>query len=467
MRKITVLMIAATQFFCFHAYAEPTEKPDSKQETFVIKSLEQCLDMAIKNNRQRRISEIAVSIAESQHKQALSAYWPWLKAEISGTRSDDEPNFVFPSEVMRVMGVEAHVPEKDVKLMNRDLLISNLEFIFPLYTGGKRTAHSKRARIGVEIAKESARQTDIKIIYDVKRMYYGFILAANLRKFGRETLDRFDAAMKLTEHLYQHGEGVVKKTDYLRSKVMKSFIMAMQESLISNEKMAGSALVNAMGLEWHVQPEPVDKEIPFTPFDSELAELITDAYQFNPDWSRLEKALKVAEAEIKKAKSGHFPIIALTGRLSQVNNSYDKGIVTDVNRKSWNIGIGVRIPLFSGFLTTNQIREAAAKLEKMKHEKMLLKEGIALRIKDAFLKIMRAQGQIKATEHAVDAARENRELNIRAYQYELVETREVIEAQLMESFVQAQHVKALYDHAVAKARLDYIVGREIEGIFKP
>ncbi len=467
MMKITILMIAATQFFCFHVYAEPTEKPDFKQETFVIKSLEQCLNIAIKNNRQRRISEIAVSIAESQHKQALSAYWPWLKAEISGSRSDDEPNFVFPSETMTVMGTPAHIPEKNVKLMDRDLLISSLEFVFPLYTGGKRTALSKQARVGVEIAKESARQTDIKIIYDVKRMYYGFILAATLQKFGRETLERFEATLKMTDYLYQHGEGAVKKTDYLRSKVIESFIRSMQEKLISNEKIAGSALVNAMGLEWHIQPDPADKEITFTPFDSDLAELISDAYQFNPDWSRLEMALKVAEAEIKEAKSGRFPIVALTGNLIRLDNSYEKGMMTDINKEAWNIGIGIRIPLFSGFRTTNQIKEAAAKLEKMKQEKMLLKEGIALRIKDAFLEIIRAQAQIKATQHALDAARENRELNIRAYQHELVETREVIEAQLMESFVQAQYVKALHDHSVAKARLDYIVGREIEGILKP
>jgi hypothetical protein len=59
------------------------------------------------------------------------------------------------------------------------------------------------------------------------------------------------------------------------------------------------------------------------------------------------------------------------------------------------------------------------------------------------------------------AATENRDLNTRAYENELVETEKVIRAQLMEALMQAQHYKALYDHIALKSQLNLLVGTEV------
>jgi outer membrane protein len=93
---------------------------------------------------------------------------------------------------------------------------------------------------------------------------------------------------------------------------------------------------------------------------------------------------------------------------------------------------------------------------------VLLREGIALQVKDVFLQMVRSQEQRDAMEEAVKAAEENRDLNERAYQQELVETKDVIEAQLVESFMKANNEKTLYDHIEARARLEFVVGKEIE-----
>ncbi|MEE9605158.1 MAG: hypothetical protein V3V70_06250, partial [Candidatus Scalindua sp.] len=93
---------------------------------------------------------------------------------------------------------------------------------------------------------------------------------------------------------------------------------------------------------------------------------------------------------------------------------------------------------------------------------ILFREGIALQVKEAFLKLTRAQGQVGATEEALNAAQENGELNVRAYQDELVETRDVIEAQLLESFINAQYLKVLYDHIENFTRLEFIIGKAVK-----
>ena len=99
--------------------------------------------------------------------------------------------------------------------MDRDSLISSVDLVCPVYMEEKRIAISKQAGIGIDAAKESARRTDLQVAFDVKRMYYGAVLAKNLSKPGRETPDRFEVSLDLTESL----TFVPIKTNWWRPKI--------------------------------------------------------------------------------------------------------------------------------------------------------------------------------------------------------------------------------------------------------
>jgi outer membrane protein TolC len=228
--------------------------------------------------------------------------------------------------------------------------------------------------------------------------------------------------------------------------------------------MARAALTNSMGMEWENPVEPAPQELPFNPSTIALKELVSGAYSFNPDWARLEAGLLAAEAKIDEANSGHLPKIGLFGTLTRIENSYDKGMVTSDNKNSWIIGIGMELPLFNGFRTTGEVREARARLERLKQQQLLLKEGIALQIKHIYIQLMSSQQQKVSSEAAALSSEENRSLNERAYREELVETKDVLEAQMVESLMKAQYHKALYDHLDARANLDFVVGRQITDV---
>jgi outer membrane protein len=110
------------------------------------------------------------------------------------------------------------------------------------------------------------------------------------------------------------------------------------------------------------------------------------------------------------------------------------------------------------------VREAAARLRKLKEQQVLLREGLALQVKNIFIKMISARQQKESSEAAASAAEENRSLNERAYSAGLVDTKDVIEAQIMESLMKAQYQKARYDHLEARANLDFIVGREVNDL---
>jgi outer membrane protein TolC len=458
-RLALAALLAWFAFGAVPAHAAGPEKPAPRRL-----SLPECLAIAMENNRSRPVSRLGVEIAEAQLAQALSSCWPQASARSSFTRMDEDPDFLFPSISIPFPGFTARVPDQKIKLMDRDIWTASADLVYPLYTGGRRTALVKQAQSGVAAAREEVRRTDLQVAYDVKRFYYGAVLAKRLREIASDSLARMEVTLDLTERLYKGGSLKVKKTDYLRNKTAVEGLRAAHALAKGMERLAVAALTNAIGMEWNAEIDVSETGIPFRPCGENLREFVSGAYSFSPDWKKTAEGIKAAEAQVDEKKAGHLPRLALVGRLSHIGNSYDKGLVTPGNEDSWMGGIAMELPLFNGFRTRNEVREATARLERMHHQKILLGEGIALQVKDAFLRMERSREQRQAMDKAVRAAEENRDLNERAYHDEFVETKDVIEAQLVESYMKAGREMVLYDHAEAQARLEYIVGRKIEGM---
>jgi outer membrane protein TolC len=465
--------------------AAGSEDPKAATEAATpVLNLGQCLQIARENNRSKPASRFSVEIAEAQLAQALSSYWPQLSAKASAMRMDEDPNFLFPEATVTVpastivattplgqlpVSVPAQtvtVREQDIKVMDRDAALATLSLVYPVYTGGLRPALVKRAESGVAAAKQEARRADLQVVYDVKRFYWGAVLAKNLSRVAADSLARMEVTLELTESVYKSGSTRVKKTDFLRNKTVVEALRSTLAFLKGNERLTRAALTNALGLAWDTEIEVYDEEIPFQPYGADLRKLVGNAYSFSPDWARLEEGINATEAQVDEKRAGYLPRVALVGNLAHVENSYSKGAVTPQNRNSWSVGVGLELPLFNGFRTRGEVAEAKARLGKIKEQQILFREGIALQVKDVLIQMVRSQEQRQAMEAASKSAGENRDLNERAYQEDLVETKDVIEAQLVDSFMKASNEKTLYDHVEAQARLEFVVGRELEFILQ-
>ncbi|HUB81041.1 MAG TPA: TolC family protein [Bryobacteraceae bacterium] len=475
-----------------------------------ILSLDDCLHTAMAKNHQRPASRFAVAAAEAQHRQALAAYWPQITAKGGWTELSNSPDFLFPASTMYIpaqnvsipggtvtVTVPANsfapgfppaaiqmpvnfpgqsfttsaqafpVPAQDVKLANPQNFEAAADFTWLLFDGGMRGGFRRQAQGAIEAAQADSRRTDLEITDSVVRLYWGAVLARRLRQIGDDTLAQMEVTLELTQSMYQNGAGKVNKTDYLENQVIVETIRSMVAELSKNQAQAEAALAYTMGLPWNATVRPADEELPYRPFAGDLGDLVATAYEFNPDWAKIEAGLKALEGAETTARSDYFPKIAFTGDLHRWWNSYNAGIATSNNKEGWSIGIGVEVPLFNGFLTKNKIAEARAQVNKLKEQKLLLREGIGLQLRELFLSLEAASKTYQAADKAMAAAREDRALTSRAYESELVETERVIRAQLFEALMAAQYQKARYDLAAVESQISLLVGKELAGRLNP
>jgi outer membrane protein TolC len=504
---------AAASAFCPLVVAQapaqtPAQAPAQTQTASLsapqVLSLDECLKTAMEKSHLRPASRFAVAMAEAQHRQALAGYWPQVTAKAEWLRLDQKPNFLFPGETVAVPAQTVTVPggsttvnlpanafgpgfppvavqvpvtfpnqtittsaqsyavgAQNIPLLNPENLVATGSATWLLFDGGMRKGYREQALGGVQVAQAEARRTDLEITDSVVRLYYGAVLARELHKVGTDALARMEVTLELTESLYKNGAGKVNKTDYLDNLVFVETIRSTVAELEKNEAMAESALAYTIGLPWNATVNPSAEEVPYRPFTGNMEELVGTAYQFNPDWSKLEAGLRAMNGEVITARSGYYPKIALTGELHKWWNSDNSGLATSANKAGWTIGGGAEIPIFDGFLTRNKVAEALAKVDKLKQERFVLREGIGLQIRQAFLNLDAAEKVYQAAKKAMTAATENRDLTARAYQSELVETEKVIRTQLFESLMTAQYLKARYDSVAIESQLSLLVGREV------
>ncbi len=457
LKKTAAIFAASFLFAAAPAWGGSSEESGSIRQA----GLDGCLEEALNNNHRRPASRYAVEMAEAQHKQALSGYWPQVTAAAGYKKMDESITFTYPSSVMSLPIGNIPIPSQKITVLDDNNYRASLETTWLLYDGGTRKGYREQTGALVDMMKQELRRTDLEVVDSVKRLYWGAVLARQLHQVGRDTLVRMETTLNLTETMYKEGSGRVKKTDWLNNKVMVETIRSMVALLEKNERVAQSALANTMGLSWDQDIVPLDKDMPYSSVDLQLDQLVSSIYMFNPDWSGIEAGLRAAEGTLKTARSGHYPKLAVTGKVYRWWHDSDAGLATEENEDGWNVGIGIELPLFNGMLTHNKIAEAKARIAKIREEQLLLKEGLGLQVKDIFLSLVAAEKAHGATLEAMDSATDNRKLNTRAYQNGLVETDDVVSAQLLEAMMAAQHYKARYEHLALLSRLNLTVGVEV------
>ena len=198
-------------------------------------TLDDAIRIALENNRNLKISQAALQIADAQYHQALSARYPQLTATASAMRMDEDPSFLMkgsftlPQDIANGLALSGAVTQDeinalysgsnthstlintlnaaqagmlpaqniplnmDVKQMDRDLGVLRVDMTYPLYTGGKVDALIRQAALNKSIQSEENRRSEAEVIYDVKRYYFGAMLAQRLSHETQITLDQIES----------------------------------------------------------------------------------------------------------------------------------------------------------------------------------------------------------------------------------------------------------------------------------
>jgi len=220
----------------------------------------------------------------------------------------------------------------------------------------------------------------------------------------------------------------------------------------NNLEIARLELANAMGVPSLDDCLPVEPDLAAAAVPDRSL-LQQDALVNRAELKRLKALKEAAAGNLKTARSGYLPILSGTASVGYADKDFPPG------GNVWAVGLNLTVPIFSGFSTVEQEKEAVASLRAVEARENDLKLQIVKDVESAWLGVREASARIVSTEKEESAARENRALSMGRYQEGIGNIIEVTDAQSQALAAETAHIQAFYDYHTARARLDRALGK--------
>ena len=429
------------------------------QETL---TLQQCRDMAIRNNKNLEQSRTKVEMAGIDRKIARANYYPNISA--AGTYMYNEKNLSLISDEMSGkltnMGTSAQsmmtnlmtalqqqiagnqsaaieymksplwqtvigtLQQTDISAaLNQlgseidDAFHLDIHNVFaagvslqqPVFMGGKIVAANQIARLAEELSKAQYDKEYQDIITTVDQAYWQVVSIASKKKLAEDFADLL-AKMEHDVNL-SVDEGVATNSDALAIKVKVNEANMLKTKATNGLVLAKMLLCKEIGIDLNSEILLADENLDAIP----VPELVEDksieaVYADRPETRSLDLATQIYEKKVNVARADMMPKVALTANYLVSNPNAYNGF-----RNKWggmfNVGVAVSVPIFHGFEATQKTRKAKAEATLYKSQYNDAKELINLQVTqlhkqqdEAVEKLAMAESNLKSAEENLRTA---------------------------------------------------------------
>ena len=416
-------------------------------------NLPKTVQMALDYNRDIKNSQYALKKAEYAINQAQAGKKPSVDYNFGAQRS---------------RATDAATYSRAAILMGSANSISNafsngISVNIPLYTGGLVEGQIDVAKLGKTNAQEEILRVEQATKYSAIEGYYGLLAYQELQGVYHEAVDNLQGHLDNVQA--QYNVGTKAKVDVLSSDVSLANAKTTAITADNNVAIAESNLNNILGLPLETKLNLADHQLPFDTYNISLQEAMDYAMKYRPEVLQAAIAVQEAERSIDIADAGNKPTVAITGGNDWADNTFP-GI--DANKRSWKVAAGVTYNFYDGGATKAKVNQAKQDLLVARETEQKTRESVQLQVKQAYLNIRSAAQKVEETQTVVDQARENYRIQNIRYQAGVGINLDVLDAQLSLNQAQVNHIQALYDYNVGIAKLEQVMGVDVEsGVIHP
>lgn len=340
---------------------------------------------------------------------------------------------------------------------------NRLEVNIPLYTGGSVEGQIATAKLGKTNAQEDILRVEQATKYSAIQGYYGLLAYQELQGVYHEAVDNLQGHLDNVQA--QYNVGTKARVDVLSSDVSLANAKTTAITADNNVAVAESNLNNILGLPLETKLNLADHQLPFDTYNISLQEATDYAMKYRPEVLQAAIAVQQAEEAINIAGAADKPQVAITGTNGWSDKSFP-GI--DANTRDWTVGAGVTYRFYDGGATKAKVNQAKQDLLVARETEQKTREAVQLEVKQAYLNIRSAAQKVEETQTVVDQARENYRIQNIRYQAGVGINLDVLDAQLSLNEAQVNHIQALYDYNVGIAKLEQVMGVDVEsGVIHP
>lgn len=404
---------------------------DDAAPSGVLWDMEQVVGIALSHHPLVLQSEAETTAAIARKGQAGSGYYPSVNLSAGYSRARTLSSQSGQSGTSSSEFVEGNVSQ----------ILSDF---------GRTRSGARRAGALVSEAREGGKSARQDVAFAAKVACFGVLRAQRIVDVRSETLRQRESLLTQAQAFYE--AGIRARIDVARAEANLYQARAELTAARNDLQVARITLLNRMGIDGPRDFRLADT-LDAVPVPGDRDAWISEAEANRPELRAIRERERAAEYGLRAARAGHYPVLTGSG-------AYGYAADDPPLKQNYNVTVLLSFPLFSGFLTREQVAEAQASLDSTRFAATDLQRQVRLEVEQAALSLREAAERSDARRKEREASLENLRLARERYKVGAGDIIEMIDAQVLMTQAEAAVIEALYDSGISAATLLRAMGRQ-------
>lgn len=388
--------------------------------------------------RQTLVQQSDIQAREFEYQALSNLNLPQISLTVAGIAYEKEISFLIPIINRRT--------EIDI---NRDGIRSQVNVLWPLYTGGRSAATRQIAESRVNEAQTDLQMVQLQLLKRLSDLYFSNQMIKQVVTVRERAVRTIDAQVNKASRFEQ--EGLITALDKMQADV--ALAEANRELLLAKRQQADlqAALQSLLEVE---QLTCLSTDIPQPIALQNTAEwYVEQARNANPAYKKLAEKLTQTDSLIEIEKGKNLPEFFFAGTY-ELNRD-----ATPLTEPDWSVGLGFRYNFITPVGRNASIQAAMAKREQVRLSKAQTDADIKLGIESTYRAVLEHLEQFELLEQDIKLGRENARLQNRAFEEGMATSLDVTSAELKLAAVEVKSLNAAFLYVSSLAHLTQLSGQ--------
>jgi len=429
-------------FFCFGNGMVYCQEYDLGSLRVIL--LEEAIQLGIENNRQLKIANTNVAIANEDLSQAKIAKAPRLGLNMGYNYIGDPKLY-------------EGFYEKSVTVDYFDSqTVGSVVAAMPLYYGGLINNKIESQKLVTQIQETVVKMTEAEIKLIIAQQFFSLEKLYQQIEVTKQNIVNIELRIKQLKSRVANGQNL--KSDLLRTELQQSNFKVSIFKDINNIKLVSNYIDILIGLptDTVLKPELLEKIIPSK--ELTLEEILSEAYQNRFEIKQSEINLKLSESFLSTTKSGYKPSVNANFIL---NSQYPAQWPNYTNNtlNFWAAGVSLNWDISSFYNLKHRIGGDKLLIDKSNTQLEATKDEIDKEVKKALVRYAETKKNIPTFIKDVELAQNNYKIVKSRYDNDFALISDMVDAELQLNQAKISLINANLDLIIQYYSLLYAMGK--------
>jgi outer membrane protein TolC len=397
-------------------------------------TLPQVIDIALRTNPTTRVSWAQARVAAAQYGMARSDLFPSLDGGMTVTRSQS-----LASSGNGAGGTRTQIgPSVSLSWLALDF--------------GGRSANITAAREIAVAANLSHNAVLQNTVLDVENAIFTYMATRALRDAQETALKEAETALVAAQE--RHRVGLATIADELQARTARSSVQLRLETLQGQLNISRGGVAVAMGL-----PANTPVDIPQVAardsvmiLSQSVDSIIALAVRNRPDLAAVQAEALGADADVRAARSAQLPALIFGGNSAYLRNTPGS------TGSTYNLSVGIQLPLFNGFRNQYQLRSAQDLATIAAARTQQTQQQVMYEVFAAYYGLQTSMEHVRTAADLLASATESEQVALGRYREGVGTIVDLLVAQTALANARAEDVQAHWQWRAALAQLAHDAG---------